>query len=120
MTIWVSGYLEVTCRNTLLTYTERKSDEAVTRFVDKQLKRMRSPNTEEILKLVSSFDTVRANELKEFFRGRIKESVDGVVASRNLIAHGVSVDTTIADVKTRFEDSKKLAGKLEELFDAAA
>ena len=120
MTIWVSGYLEVTCRNTLLTYTEKKSNESVARFVSKQLERMRSPNTEEILKLVGSFDTARANELKEFFRGRIKESVDGVVTLRNQIAHGVSVNTTIVDVKTRFEDSKKLAGKLEELFDAAA
>ena len=120
MTIWVSGYLEVTCRDVLLTYTERKSDEAVARFVGQNLQRMRGPNTEEIFKLVRSFDKDRANELKEFFQGRIKESVDGVVALRNQIAHGGPANTTIANVKTQFEDSKRLAGKLKELFDAAA
>ena len=120
MTIWVSGYLEVTCRDVLLTYTERKSDEAVARFVGQNLQRMRSPNTEEIFKLVHSFDKDRANKLKEFFQGRIKESVDGVVALRNQIAHGGPANTTIANVKTQFEDSKRLAGKLKELFDAAA
>ena len=120
MTIWVSGYLEITCRDVLLTYTERKSDEAVARFVGQNLQRMRGPNTEEIFKLVRSFDKDRANELKEFFQGRIKESVDGVVALRNQIAHGGPANTTIANVKTQFEDSKRLAGKLKELFDAAA
>ena len=120
MTIWVSGYLEVTCRNVLLKYTERKSDKAVARFVGQRLRRIRSPNTEEILSLVRSFDEDRADELKEFFQGRIKESVDGVVALRNQIAHGKSANTTIANVKTQFEDSKRLAGKLKELFDVAA
>lgn len=120
MTIWVSGYLEVTCRDVLLTYTERKSDEAVTRFVNQNLQRMRNPNTEQILSLVRSFDNDRANELKEFFQGRIKESVDGVVALRNQIAHGGFAYTTIAKVKAQFDDSRELAGKLRELFDVAA
>lgn len=120
MTIWVSGYLEVTCRDVLLTYTERNSDEAVARFVSQNLQRMRSPNAEQILNLVRSFDEDRAKELKEFFHGRIKESVDGVVALRNKIAHGGTADTTIANVKTQFDDSKQLAAKLKELFAVAA
>ena len=78
-------------------------------------------NVDEILKLVASFDKDRANELEKFItRKSIKESVDSVVALRNKIAHGTSVDTTIANVKNQFEDSKRLAGKLKELFDAAA
>ena len=120
MTIWVSGYLEVTCRDVLLTYTERRSDEAVVRFVGKQLQRTRSPNTEEILNLVRSFDEDRFIELKEFVRGRIKESVDSVVHLRNQIAHGRSMDATIETVKAQFEDSRQLAGKLKELFAVAA
>ena len=120
MTIWVSGYLEITCRDVLLAYTERTSDKAVTRFVDQNLQRMRSPNTQEILNLVRSFDKDRAEELKEFFQGSIKESVDGVVALRNQIAHGGPANTTIANVKKQFDDSRKLATKLKELFAVAA
>ena len=121
MTVWISGYLEVTCRDVLLTYVEKTSDEGVARFVAQRLRRIRSPNVDEILKLVASFDKDRANELEKFItRKSIKESVDSVVALRNKIAHGTSVDTTIANVKNQFEDSKRLAGKLKELFDAAA
>ena len=116
--IWISGYLEVICRDVLLTYTEKNSDEAVTKFVDKNLRKMPSPKTDEILKLIRSFDENRANELKEFYQGRIKASIDGLITLRNEIAHGKpSPSATIVSVKKQFDDSRKLATKLKELFD---
>ena len=118
MTIWVSCYLEVICRDVLVTYAEKKSDESIAKFVDKNLQRMRSPKTGAILDLVGSFDKDRANRLKKFSEGRIKESVDSVVNLRNQIAHGRSMNATIATVKAQFDDSRKLAEKLKELFGA--
>lgn len=118
MAIWVSGYLEVTCRDVLLTYAEKNSDKRVARFVGQRLRRIRSADTEEILNLVRSFDKERAAELREFVRGRIKESVDGVVNLRNQIAHGRSINATIETVKKQFDDSRQLAEKLKELFGA--
>ena len=121
MTIWVSGYLEIACRDVLLTYAENASNENVTRFVSKQLRRIRRPNTNGILELVASFDEDRAKELGKFIdRKGIKESADSVVHLRNQIAHGISANTTITRVKTQFEDSKKLAEKLKELFTVVA
>jgi len=121
MTIWVSGYLEVSCRDVLLAYVENTSNESVTRFVSRRLRRIRRPNTSGILELVASFDEGRAKELGKFIdRKGIKDSVDSVVALRNQIAHGMSANTTITSVKTQFEDSKKLAEKLKELFAVAA
>ena len=119
MTVWISGYLEVTCRDVLLTYVEGRSGKTVARFVAQRLRRIRSPNINGILDLVRSFDKDLANELKKFVtRESIKESVNSVVELRNQIAHGTSVTTTIANAKNQFEDSKRLAGKLKELFDA--
>ena len=121
MAVWISGYLEVTCRDVLLTYAERRSDESVARFVGLQLRRLRSPNTRAILNLVDSFDESRAKELEKFIsQKRIKESIDGVVALRNQIAHGISANTTITNVKIQFDDSRQLAEKLKELFGADA
>ena len=117
ITIWISGYLEVTCRNVLLSYAKRRSDASVARFVSQRLRRTRSPKTEEILRLVGSFDTNRAGKLKTFIQGRIGESVDGVVALRHGIAHGQPESVTIARVEEQFEDSRKLAAKMKELFD---
>ena len=117
MTIWISGYLEITCRDVLLNYAERKSDESVARFVNRRLRRIRNPDTSEILNLVGSFDTNRAGELKTFIQGRIGENVDSVVGLRNRIAHGKPESVTIKRVTEQFEDSRKLAAKMKELFD---
>ena len=117
MAVWISGYLEVTCRDVLLTYAERRSNESVARFVGLQLRRLRSPNTRAILNLVDSFDESRAKELEKFISQKgIKDSIDGVVALRNQIAHGISANTTITNVKAQFDDSRQLAEKLKELF----
>ena len=119
MTIWISGYLEITCRDVLLAYVERKSDESVARFASQRLRTIRSPHTNEILKLVGSFDEDRAAKLQAFVRGRIADSVNSVVDRRNQIAHGQSIDTTLTTVEMQFEDTRKLAGKLKELFSEA-
>ena len=118
MAIWVSGYLEVTCRDVLVTYVESTSNEIVASYVSQQLSRSRNPTTQEILKLVKHFDESRAKELKKFISQRgIRESVDSVVSLRNHIAHGRPMDATIEDVKKQFDDSRQLAEKLKELFD---
>lgn len=119
MAIWVSGYLEVICRDVLLTYVESTSNESIVRFVSQNLSRSRNPKTQEILKLVGSFDESRAKELEKFISQEgIKESVDSVVNLRNHIAHGHSVNATIETVKKQFDDSRQLAEKLKELFGA--
>ena len=121
ITVWICGYLEVSCRDVLLTYAERKSNASVARFVRQRLRRIRSPDTAEILNLVRSFDKDRAAELDDFVRGRIEESINSVVQLRNRIAHGQPEDApTIARVKAQFDDSRKLATKMKELFDDAA
>ena len=120
MTVWISGYLEVICRDILLTYVEETSDKGVARFVGSRLKRIRSPEAKNILDLVRSFDEERAEKLKKFLEGEIKESVDSVVNLRHQIAHGRSTNTTIKTTKKQFDDSQKLEEKLRELFAVAA
>lgn len=68
-TVLISGYLEVICRDVLLTYVEKTSDKGVARFVGRRLKRIRSPEANNILELVRSFDEERANELNKFLEG---------------------------------------------------
>ncbi len=86
------------------------------RFVSRNLERFVNPNMRRIVDLIGSFDKDKARELKEFASGSIKDSVDGIVAQRNNIAHGRSSDTTIANVTRQFDDAKKLIEKLRSLF----
>ena len=116
MTIWASGYLEATCREVLRAYARQRSDPRVLRFVSRNLDRFRTPNMDNILNLVRSFDEDRARQLEDFASGSIKESVNGMVAQRHRIAHGRSTDTTIVRVSHQFEDAKKITNKLKALF----
>ena len=121
ITVWICGYLEVTCRDVLLSYVEEHSDDAsVARFASQNLRRIRNPSTEGILELVKSFDKDRAEVLNDFIQGRVAESVNSVVKSRQGIAHGRPVGgLTIEQVWDQFDDSRKLAAKMRELFDGA-
>ncbi len=116
MTVWVSGYLEATCREVLRAYARNRADPQVYRFVSRNLERFANPNMQRIVDLVGSFDRDAARKLEEFADGSIRDSVDGVVAQRHNIAHGRPSGTTIANVARQFEDAKKLAGKLKSLF----
>ena len=112
MTIWASGYLEATCREILRAYARQRSDPSILRYVSRHLERFRNPNMDNILNLIRSFDEDSARQLEVFSSGRIKESVNGMVAQRHRIAHGRSTDTTIARVNQQFEDAKRITDKL--------
>ena len=121
ITVWICGYLEVTCRDVLLSYVEEHSNDAsVVRFASQNLRRIRNPSTQGILDLVKSFDKDRAEKLGNCIRGQVAESINSVVESRQGIAHGRPVGgLTIEQVWNQFNDSKELAAKMRELFDGA-
>ena len=116
MTIWGSGYLEAKCREILRRYVERHANPTVRRFVSQNLERFNNPKADKIFDLVRSFDKNKANQLEDFARGSISESVNGMIAQRHRIAHGRSTDTTVMRICQQFDDVKKFANKLENLF----
>ena len=116
MTVWASGYLEATCRDVLRTYAEQRAEPSVARFVSLNLDRFSSPKMGNIIDLVRSFDKNRADELEKFADDGVKESVNSIVGLRNNIAHGRPTDVSVGRIVQYFEDAKKLAGKLKDLF----
>lgn len=116
MTIWGAGYLEARCREVLRQYAEHRADPTIHRFVSQNLERFNNPKAQKVCELARSFDKDRANELEHFTKGRIGESVNGMIAQRHRIAHGRPSDTTITRISQQFDDAKKLANKLENLF----
>ena len=115
MTIWASGYLEATCRDVLLEYTKKRADTNIVTFVSQNLNRFQNPKMENILTLIRGFDKDVANRLDEFTDGSIKESVNSIVGIRHLIAHGRSADISVARITQYFDNTKKLAKKMEDL-----
>ena len=117
MTIWVSGYIEITCKDILRESSRNGTKPEIFKFVNWHLNRFQNPKMERILELVGRFDAQLATILREFSEGPIKESVDSVVEVRHKIAHGSSSDISVVRIMGYFKYVKKLTKKMEELIN---
>ena len=115
MTIWASGYLEVTCRETLLHYARERSAPAVARYVRSQLHWFQNPNMERIAELIGRFDKDKAAELRDWAEGPVAESVNSIRGLRNQIAHGQLPDVSVAWIVGHFRNARLLSNRLARL-----
>ena len=115
MTVLASGYLETTCREVMLAYTQGRAQPNIVNFVSHKLSRIPNPKMENILQLIREFDQDVANKLERFSDGEIKESVNSIVGIRNQIVHGRSASISVARITQYFDNARKLARKMEEL-----
>ena len=106
--VLVSGYLEVSVKSVFREYAKNKSDPRVFNNVNRNLKFFPNPKMDAILKTTASFDPVWAQKLEKFSEGEVKDSVDSIVANRNLIAHGGNVGISYIRIKNYYNNSRKL------------
>lgn len=116
MTIWASAYLEASCREIMMSYTKRRAAPAVTAYVIHHLNRFYNPKTDKILMLVRRFDENIAEDLEEFSRGQITDSINSIVANRHRIAHGRASGINMAQIVQYFEDARVFTRKMAVLF----
>jgi len=105
--ILASGYLEVACEEIFSAYTEPRSNGSVGRYVNRHLRRLRNVKSERLLQLVGAFDPERRSEVEEEIRGRLADSINSIVANRNLVAHGRDVGLTLVRVKQYYDDARE-------------
>lgn len=114
-TIWVSGYLEASCREMLLEYSRKRADPAVFRFVSWNLERLPSPKVENIAAVIGRFDQEAAKTVRSYSKGEIRDSVDGIVESRHAVAHGRAAEIMLDSVFRHYDNVAKLIKKMERL-----
>jgi len=115
MTIWASGYLEVSCREVLLEYTRKRANANVLEFVSYELSRFQNPKTGNIDTLIRRFDPGAADQLDGFAEGEIKDSVNSIVGIRHQIAHGRSANISVGRITQYFDNAKKYTRKMADL-----
>lgn len=74
-------------------------------------------NAEQLLRFVSAFNVDWRNQLEDFITGERKEALDSVVANRNNIAHGESVNLTYARIRDYYRYICQVVDFLEDLFN---
>lgn len=93
--IVIYGYIEDSVRETLKGYSEERCAREVMNFVSTQLAGFQSANTDNIVRLVASFDKSWDAALNAFIDDERRAAINSVVGNRHRIAHGLDVSVTI-------------------------
>ena len=115
--ILVSGFLESVVSDIAMDYCRSRSAPTVMSFVESRLRRPMNLNAEQLLRFVSAFNVDWRNQLEDFITGERKEALDSVVANRNNIAHGESVNLTYARIRDYYRYICQVVDFLEDLFN---
>lgn len=114
--ILVSGFLESVASDIAIDHCRGRSAPTVVRYVDSQLRRPGTLNSERLLQFVGAFSLDWRVALEEFIAGERKEALDSVVANRNNIAHGESVNLTFARISDYYRYICEVVDFLESMF----
>ena len=114
--VLANGYLEASCRETLVAYSTVRADARVRRYVQKRLNLFSVPNVEKILQLVSDFDPDLRQRFEDELDDRLKDGINSIHAHRNNIAHGRQTSISVGQIRQYYSVAQEVIGKLRKLF----
>jgi hypothetical protein len=99
MCVLCSGYLEVSLRNLCVRYAHRRGSETVVTYVRKTLRvSTQNPKMETFLTILASFDAELRSDFESYALGARADAINGVVDTKNKIAHGVDTGVGLRTV----------------------
>jgi len=102
--VLTSGFIEVSLKAILSEYVEARSHPDVTNFVVSRLQRITNLKEEKVYDLLAAFQPAWAEHFRLKRTDTQKAALNSVVANRNQIAHGHSVELTLARMKDYYRD----------------
>lgn len=121
--VLVSGYMEKSVKELLLSYSQLKSESKVSHYLDKSWPNSMNMNSNNIIAIVGKFDKKWEAEIADWLGdGDGIDSnasiINSIVKTRNNIAHGsekITTGVTINSVTKQFKIAKGLISKIEEI-----
>ena len=113
--VLVSGYLKKAVAELVLEHARIKGAPTLQRFVEKQTKRFTNAKAQRLQDFLGGFDPDWRRDLESFLVDERKAAVDSVVAIRNQIAHGESVDLTYRRIGEYYEQLQLVVGRVSDL-----
>jgi hypothetical protein len=117
LTIIVASFLETEIRNILSEYVASKSEQRIARFANRNIDGFRNPNPDRIKDLVHGFDERWAEQLNDFWKDGIRDSVRSLVNLRNSAAHGRSFTASWNDIIRYAGDARRLRDFFKDLVE---
>ena len=111
----MSGFTASVVSEIVADHCRNRSSPTVMNFVESRLRRPGNLNTEKLLKLIGSLRIDWRTELESFVKGERKDALDSVVANRNRIAHGESVNLTYQQIRNYYKSICEVVDFIDEL-----
>lgn len=104
------AFLETSVKAILRAYVRSvSSDKLIEKLVNEQLRRHRDLSRSELLKLIGRFSDEWRVEIRDAIKGKLGDSLDGIVNLRNGIAHGSDTSNVSLDaLRNYFDDAKEV------------
>lgn len=106
--VLVAGFVETSVQSVYSDYAGTKSHVNITRFVNSTMQRFQNSNMQKILDMTRSFNPIWAEEIEDFSNPRVRDSINSILANRNLIAHGKSTEITVGRLQPWYKDAVSL------------
>lgn len=113
--ILVSGYLENAVVVLVREHARRSGGPSLQRFVESRTKRFTNANAQRIQELLGSFDDGWRAAMEGCLVEERKDAVNSVVALRNAVAHGQSVDLTYQRIAEYYGRVQKVIERIADL-----
>lgn len=113
--VLASGFLETSIAAIYVRYAQNKAHPHIVNWLTSELEFFINPNMSKVLELTGRFNVSWAAELERNTQGSIKDAIDSIYANRNPIAHGESVELTMARMSQYYVQAKKLIRMIDEL-----
>lgn len=83
--------------------------------MDQNVRRLSNLNAQRLIEVVGAFDAEWRDELETFVVNEYKAALDGIVALRNQVAHGIHVEVTLPRVSEYYARIKQIIDRLADL-----
>jgi hypothetical protein len=112
--VLISGFLENAIHLIYSEYVKKVSNEKVSQFSIRQIKKIQNPKANKVVEIAKSFDSDWGNKLEKYLDddGR-KEAIDTIMNNRHLIAHGKPSNITLAPLNEYFKKTIKACEFIE-------
>lgn len=117
--VLVSGFIEVSIRAILTEYVKSRADTSVANYVVRGLDRFPNPKMEQILQTLRAFNPAWSDEIGELTEGELKSSIDAIIATRNIVAHGGDVGITYTTIRNHYQNAVSVLELIEEQCDSS-
>lgn len=107
--------IETCVQECLMQYCRNRTGSEVARFLDGHIRRFQNPKFNKIMDLMGSFSKNWKDDIISRTSDQVVAAIDSIVNNRNRIAHGESVDLSLASARNWIKLSENFCDTLNEV-----